>query len=216
MTPEGEVVWVWVPHDTTLWSWRSDLKICATKKHERQWLVILKCFEVSVFETQIPRNPVGGAMVYIIDLQSHAKIKKTTIDLDTNYTVITWIQQRDMLIPLIHDLLVYLNYLKLVVGWLASIHWKMTCFGGIKSESIYAAFMPCSSLRNPLFPETEVFWCQYVSCAFFFGMYFLRHNTFSPHHSKNNHFKKIFFSIFSSKQKFQARSIQGMNSVDPR
>ena len=36
MTPEGEVVWVWVPHDTTLWSWRSDVKICATKKHERQ------------------------------------------------------------------------------------------------------------------------------------------------------------------------------------
>ena len=154
---------------------------------------------------------------YCSDLQLHAKIKKTTIDLDTNYTVVTWIQQRDMLIPWIHDLLVYLKYLKLVVGWLASIHWKMTCFGQRKSESIYAAFMPCSSLRNPFIPRN---WSILVSMCFmclFFGMCFWPHFFLPPFQKQplQKRYSYVFFRMYLPSKLFQARSIQGRNSVDP-
>ena len=159
----------------------------------------------------------NNCIYYCSDLQLHAKIKKTTIDLDTNYTVVAWIQQRDMLIPWIHDLLVYLKYLKLVVGWLASIHWKMTCFGGRKSESIYAAFMPCSSLRNPFIPRN---WSILVSmcfmCLFFWNVFLAAF--FSPTIPKTTTWKKIqlcFFRMYLPSKLFQARSIQGRNSVDP-
>ena len=107
-----------------------------------------------------------------------------------------------MLIPWIHDLLVYFKYLKLAVGWLASIHWKMTCFGWRKSESIYAAFMPCSSLRNPFIPWN---WSILVSMCFmclFFWIYFLPQYFFLPPFQKQP-LQKDFFQFFLPSKNFR-------------
>ena len=117
-----------------------------------------------------------------------------------------------MLIPWIHDLLVYF---KLVVGWLASIHWKMTCFGWRKSESIYAAFMPCSSLQNPFIPWN---WSILVSmcfmCLFFHGISFWPQYFFLPPFQKQPLQKRYlwFFSNVSSKQILSGQ----IDPVDPR